>query len=111
VTPRNFRPDPEIPNSRSPDSRFGRETGRESPFPDPAGIGKPPFPDHDSAGNGKRRGPRLAANREIGDAPPCEYSGHDPGPDVALSPSMQILASPRAPPRVSASARRSGTLS
>jgi hypothetical protein len=50
--------DPEIPNSRPPDSRFGRETGRESPFPD-------------SAGNRKRRGPRLglAANREIGDAP------------------------------------------
>jgi hypothetical protein len=30
----------EIPNSRSPDSRFGRETGRESPLPDSAGTGK-----------------------------------------------------------------------
>ncbi len=29
---------PEIPSSHSPDSRFGRETGRESPFPDSAGI-------------------------------------------------------------------------
>jgi hypothetical protein len=31
-------PSPEIPSSHSPDSRFGRETGRESPFPDSAGI-------------------------------------------------------------------------
>ncbi len=29
-------------------------------------------------------GPRLAANREIGDTPLCEYSRHDPGLDVAL---------------------------
>ena len=29
-------PDPEIPNSHSPDSRFGREIGREPPFPDSA---------------------------------------------------------------------------
>ena len=29
--------DPEIPNSRSPDSRFGRETGRELPIPDSFG--------------------------------------------------------------------------
>jgi hypothetical protein len=34
------RPDPEIPNSRSPNSRLGRETGREPPFPDSAGTGK-----------------------------------------------------------------------
>jgi hypothetical protein len=33
------RSDPEIPNSRSPDSRFDRETGREPPFPDSAGTG------------------------------------------------------------------------
>ena len=36
--------DPEIPNSRPPDSRFGRETGREFPIPDRpgTGIGKSP---------------------------------------------------------------------
>ena len=34
-----FLPDPEIPNSRSPDSRFGQETGREFPIPDRPGIG------------------------------------------------------------------------
>ncbi len=49
--------DPEIPNARSPDSRFGRETGpgdsetgpgRESPIPVPGrnrDTGNPPFPD------------------------------------------------------------------
>ena len=74
-------PDPEIPNSRSPDSRFGRgrETGREPPIPESAGIGNreiPRFP------IGRRA---LKLNREIG----CEYSRHDPGLDVAaaLSPS------------------------
>ena len=57
-----------------PDSRFGRN--RES--------GNPPFPD--LAGN-RESGSRLAANREIGDTPLCEYIMHDPGLDVALSPS------------------------
>ena len=47
-------PDPEIPNSRSPDSRFGRESGRESPIPDSAGIGKQESPIPDLAGNGNR---------------------------------------------------------
>ncbi len=60
------------------DSRLGRE--REP--------GNPPFPD--SAGK-RESGSRLAANRrrEIGDTLPCEYSTgrHDPGLDVALSPS------------------------
>ncbi len=37
-------PDPEIPNSRSPDSRFGRESGRESPIPDSAEIGNREIP-------------------------------------------------------------------
>jgi hypothetical protein len=77
-------PDPEVPNSRSPDSRFGRETGTEFPIPDRPGIGNrpgnPPFPD--SAGK-RESGPRLAANREIGDTPRREYSRHDPGLDVA----------------------------
>jgi hypothetical protein len=69
------------------DSRLGRE--RES--------GNPPFPD--SAGN-RESGPRLAVNRRIGDTLRCEYSSHDPGLDVALSPSnadsVCTLASPRA---------------
>ncbi len=81
-------PDPEIPNSRSPDespiwsgigegirdSRLGRN--RES--------GNPPFPD--LAGS-RESGSQLAANREIGDTPRCEYIMHDPGLDVVLSPS------------------------
>jgi hypothetical protein len=47
--------------------------------------GNPPF--SDSAGK-RESGPRLAANREIGDTLRCEYSGrHDPGLDVALSTS------------------------
>ena len=77
-------PDPEVPNSRPPDSRFGRETGREFPIPEiSAGnreSGNGPFPD--SAGN-RESGSRLAANREIGDTLRCEYSWAD----VALSPS------------------------
>ncbi len=52
-------PDPEIPDSRSPDSRFGRETGREFPVPDSAGNGNreipgPRFPIRPGNGN---RGP------------------------------------------------------
>ena len=34
----------QIPDSRSPVFRFGRESGRESPFPDSAKIGKRGFP-------------------------------------------------------------------
>ena len=70
--------DPEIPNSRSPDSRFGRETGREFPIPDRPGnreSGNGPFPD--SAGKRESGSEsRLAANREIGGTLPvrCEYS-------------------------------------
>ncbi len=49
-----------VPNSRSPDSRlgFGRETGRETPIPDSAGIGNreiPRFP--------IRPGPGIAVPR------------------------------------------------
>jgi hypothetical protein len=33
------QPDPEVPNPRPPDSRFGRESGREFPIPDRPGIG------------------------------------------------------------------------
>ncbi len=36
--------DPEIPDSRSPDSRFGKETEREFPIPDSAGNGNREFP-------------------------------------------------------------------
>ncbi len=77
--------DPEIPNSCSPDSRFGRETGRESPIPDSesAGIGKQGIP-VSLFGREREPGSRLAANREIGDAPMCEYSMHDPGPQRRL---------------------------
>jgi hypothetical protein len=50
---------------KSPVSRFCRETG----------IGVP-------IGRKSESG-----NREIGDTLPCEYSRHDPGLDVALSPS------------------------
>jgi hypothetical protein len=99
--------DPEIPNSRCPASRFGRETARGEGIPDsrlgrnresgnppfreiprfgksPV-SGNPPFPD--SAGK-RESGPRLAANREIeGTLPVRVYSRHDPGLDVALSPS------------------------
>jgi hypothetical protein len=60
-----------------PDSRFGphenRETGNPRRFPIWPGIGNRP-------------GSRLAANREIGDTPLCEYIMHAPGLDVALSP-------------------------
>jgi hypothetical protein len=45
-------PDPQIPNSRSPGSRFGRESGRESPIRRKSGIGGSPIPD--SARNGNR---------------------------------------------------------
>ena len=86
-------PDPEIPNSRSPDSRFGRESGRESPIPDSAGIGNreiPRFPIWPGIGN---RGPDWpkSGNRAY---PLCEYIMHDPGLDVALSPSNADSALP-----------------
>jgi hypothetical protein len=71
-----------IPVPPIPD-RFGRESGRES-----AEIGNreiPRFPIWPGIGN--RGISRLVANREIGDAPLCEYIMHDPGLDVALSPS------------------------
>jgi hypothetical protein len=92
---------PEIPNSRSPDSRFGRETGRESPFPDSAATGKQGTP-VSRFGRERESGSRLAANhREIGDAPlsRCEYSMHDPGLESGrwMLPwvlEMQIQASP-----------------
>ena len=77
----------ETPNPRSPDSRFYRETGRESPIPGSAGIGKQGIPDS-RFGRERESGSRLAANREIGDhdTPLREYIMHDPGLDVALSP-------------------------
>ncbi len=52
-----YGPDPEIPNSRPPDSRFGRETEREFPIPDRPGIGNREtgrFPIRPGTGN---RGP------------------------------------------------------
>ena len=61
-------PDPEIPNSRSPDSRFGGETGREPPFPDSAGNGKR-GPDWPQIG---KSGMPLCAS--TAGAPLCEYS-------------------------------------
>jgi hypothetical protein len=42
------------PSPIPPDARFGRETGRKSPFPDSAGIGKQGAPFYDSATNGNR---------------------------------------------------------
>jgi hypothetical protein len=62
----------QIPNSRSPraDSRFGRESGRESPIPDSAKIGNQGIPD--SAENGNRgpdgRGPGIRASAPSGPA-------------------------------------------
>ena len=62
--------DPEIPDSRSPDSRFGRETGRELPIPD-------------SAGNGNRRSPVSRFGRETGiGAPIGRNSGNRGYPAV-----------------------------
>jgi hypothetical protein len=51
-------------DSRSPHSRFGRETGRKSPFPDSARTGKQgtPVSPADSAGNGNR-----------GPSPDCQW--------------------------------------
>ncbi len=43
-------------------------------------------------------GSRLAANREIGDAPLCEHSWHDPGLDVAVSPGPSNADSGLPPP-------------
>ncbi len=53
-------------------------------FPTRPESGNREFPIPDSAGNFVEResGSRLAANREIGDTPLCEYSMHDPGLDV-----------------------------
>ncbi len=55
-------PETQIPNSRSPDSRLSRESGRESPIPDSASlIGKQGIPvsrfgrDRESAGSRWRR--------------------------------------------------------
>jgi hypothetical protein len=74
----NRGPQAEIPNSRSPDSRFGRESGRESPIPDSAKIGNRPggipgpdsreSPIPDSAGIGKQGLPvsRFGRDRESG---------------------------------------------
>jgi hypothetical protein len=88
--------DPEIPNSRSPDSRFCRETGKESPIPGSAAsavIGKQGMPDS-RFGRERESGSRLASRIEIGksgislDTPLCECIMHDPGlaRDVALGP-------------------------
>jgi hypothetical protein len=71
-----IRPDPEVPNSRSPHSRFGRETGRESPIPDSAEIRNreipPAFPDSAGTRTGNR-GPgtknRGPAGGTAGDFP------------------------------------------
>ena len=73
-----------------PDSRFGRETGREFPIPDSAGIGNreiPRFPTR--PGNGKR-GPDWPQIGKSENWKPCgcEYSRHNPRLDVALSPSI-----------------------
>ena len=69
-------PDPEIPHSHSPDSRFGR--GRESPFPDSAGKRdsqgtEPPMesgmgmiPDPRQIGDGGGDGPPIPALRPFG---------------------------------------------
>ncbi len=89
-----FNRDPEIPNSPPPDSRIGRETGRELPIPDSAGNGNreiPRFPD--SAGNGNRRPdwPQIGKSEipcRVSTAPPLAgMKPHDPALDVALSPS------------------------
>jgi hypothetical protein len=64
----------EIPNSRrSPDSdsRFGRESGRESPIPDSAKIGKRGIPDS-----------RFGGNQETGNPPFPDSAGTgNRGPD------------------------------
>ncbi len=76
-------PDPEIPDSRSPDSRFGRESprgGNSSPIPDSAGTGNreiPRFPIWPGIGN---RGPD-------GDWPQIGKSGIP----VCVSPACTIL--------------------
>ena len=79
--------DPEIPNSRSPDSRlgFGRETGKGIPD-SRLGRNRESGTPVSRFGRGRESGSQLAANRKIGDAPLCEYSSRDPGLNVALSP-------------------------
>ncbi len=75
----------EIPNPRSPDSRFGRETGKGVPD-SRLGRNRESGAPVSRFGRERESGSRLAANREIGDTPLCEYSSRDPGLDVALSP-------------------------
>ena len=77
--------DPEIPNSRSPDSRFGRETGKGIPD-SRLGRNRESGTPVSRFGRDRESGSRVAANREIGDTPLCEYSSRDPGLNVALSP-------------------------
>ena len=75
----------QIPNSRSPDSRFGRESGRESPIPDSAKFGNQGIPDS-RFGRERESGPRFG--RKSGNR---GYSSHlvpntIPGPNVAFDP-------------------------
>ncbi len=60
------RTDPEIPNSRSPDSRFGRESGEGIPDSRLGRNREAGIPDS-RFGRERESGSRLTANREIGD--------------------------------------------
>ena len=75
-----------IPDSPDFPIFLGNRGNRRFPIPDSAGIGKQGIPDSRFCRE-RESGSRLAANRKIGDTRLCEYSMHDPGLDVALSPS------------------------
>jgi hypothetical protein len=83
------RPDPEIPNSRSPDSRFGRESGipagnRGFPPGIPAGNrgGNPRFPPGIGEGIPDSRFGRKSGNR--GYSSHVSSTKHDPGAKCCL---------------------------
>ena len=68
LRPKSTSTDPEIPNSRSPDSRFGRETGKGIPD-SRLGRNRESGTPVSRFGRERESGSRLAANREIGDTP------------------------------------------
>jgi hypothetical protein len=87
-SPISVPPIPDLAGKLERGGNFRFPIGRERE------SGNSPFPD--SAGK-RESGLRLAANREIGDTPRCEYSRHDPGLDVALSPSNADSGLPHLP--------------
>ena len=76
---------PQFPFPRFPIWPGNGEGNPRFPTRPESGIGNPRFPIRPGTGIAES-GSRLAANREIGDTPLCEYSSRDPGLDVALSP-------------------------